>query len=173
MALQLENKKAIVAEVSKIAANSLSVVAAEYRGLAVHEMDELRSKARKTNVHLQVIRNTLAKRAMHGTEFECLAEKLTGPLLLAFSQDTPGGAARLICDFSKEHDKLIPQAVALNGELWLGKDIKAVASLPTKDEAIAQLMSVMIAPVTKLARTTQEVVGKLVRTTAAVAEAKK
>ncbi len=172
MSLTLEDKKAIVLEVAKVASGALSAVAAEYRGLTVDEMTDLRREARNSGVYLRVVKNTLAKRAIEGTDYECMKDSLTGPLILAFSQDDPGGAARVIDNFTKNHNKLIVRVVSIGGKLLGPADIKAVASLPTKDEAIAQLMSVMLAPVGKLARTLNEVPGKLVRTVAAIKDQK-
>lgn len=168
MALKLDDKKAIVAEVNEAAGSALSAVLADYRGLNVAEMTELRVKARASNVYLRVIRNTLAKRAMSGTEFECLAAAFTGPSLLALSVEDPGAAARLMKDFAKSHDKLQVRALAIGGELLDASRIDAVATLPTRDEALAMLMGTMLAPVTKLAQTLNAVPSKLVRTLDAV-----
>jgi len=172
VSLTLEDKKAVVAEVAEVASVALSAVAAEYRGLTVEEMTDLRREARNSGVYLRVVKNSLAKRAIEGTDYECMQDSLVGPLILAFSQEDPGGAARVIDKFSKSHDKLIVKVVSIGGKLLGPADIKAVASLPTKDEAIAQLMSVMIAPIGKLARTLNEVPGKLVRTVAAIKDQK-
>lgn len=172
MALSLNEKKAIVDEVSDIASGALSAVAAEYRGLTVEQMTALRVEARNSGVYLRVVKNTLARRAIEGTEFECMKDGLTGPLVLAFSQADPGSAARVIDNFSKENDKLVVKLVSIGGKLLEPSAIKAVASLPTYDEAVAQLMSVMQAPIAKLARTLNEVPSKLVRTLAAVKDAK-
>lgn len=168
MALNLEQKKAIVAEVSDVAANALSAVAADYRGLTVSEVTELRSKAREKGVVLRVVRNTLARRALDNTEFACMRDALVGPLLLAFSKSEPGAAAKLIKDFMKEHEKLEVKALAIGGQLLAAKDLDVVAKLPTRDEAIAMLMSVMKAPVEKFVRTLAEPHAKLVRTIAAI-----
>ncbi len=168
MALKLEDKKAIVAEVNEAAGSALSAVLADYRGLNVAEMTELRVKARESNVYLRVIRNTLAKRAMSGTEFECLSEAFTGPSLLALSVEDPGAAARLMKDFAKRYDKLQVRALAIGGELLDASRIDAVATLPTRDEALAMLMGTMLAPITKLAQTLNAVPSKLVRTLDAV-----
>lgn len=168
MALKLEDKKAIVAEVNEAAGSALAAVLADYRGLNVSEMTELRVKARESNVYLRVIRNTLARRAMAGTEFECLTEAFTGPSLLALSVEDPGAAARLMKDFAKSHDKLQVRALAIGGELLDASRIEAVASLPTRDEALAMLMGTMLAPITKLAQTLNAVPTKLVRTLDAV-----
>jgi len=172
MSLTLEAKKAIVDEVAVVAASAHSAVAAEYRGMTVEEMTALRAQAREGGVYLRVVKNTLARRAVEGTEFECIKDELTGPLILAFSQEDPGGAARVLDKFTKESKNLEIKIVSLGGKLLSPADIKAVASLPTKDEAIAQLMSVMKAPAEKLVRTMNEVPGKMVRVLAAVKDQK-
>ena len=172
MPLNLEDKRAIVVSVNAAASEALSAVVADYRGLSVAEMTNLRLKARETGVYLKVVRNTLAKRAVAGTEYECLTDALVGPTVLAFSQDDPGAAARLIKDFAKDHDALEVKALAIGGVAYDAKDIDILAKLPTRDEAIAQLMSVMQAPVAKFVRTLNEVPGKFVRTVAAVKDKK-
>ena len=153
MALNLESKKAVVEEVAEYAAKAHSAVAAEYRGLTVTELTELRKKARETGVYLRVVKNTLARRAVSGTEFECMQSGLVGPLLIAFSMEDPGSAARLINDFAKTHNKLIAKVVAIGGTSFDASELSRLANLPTKDQGIAMLMSVMKAPVAKLART--------------------
>jgi len=172
VALTLEDKKQIVSEVAAVAAEAHSAVAAEYRGLSVEQMTALRKKARAGGVYLRVVKNTLARRAVEGTDFECMQEGLTGPLLLAFSQEDPGAAARVIKDFAKEHDKLNVKLVAISGQLLDASQLDRLASLPTKDQAISMLMALMKAPVEKLARTVNEVPGKLVRTVAAIRDQK-
>ena len=172
MALSLEQKKAVVSEVAEIAASAHSAVAAEYRGLTVGEMTELRARARDGGVYLRVVKNTLAKRAVEGTEFECMQDGLSGPLLLAFSREEPGAAARLVKDFAKEHDRLIPTLVAFGGQMLDASDLDRLAKMPTRDQAISMLMAVMKAPVEKLVRTINEVPGKLVRTVAAIRDQK-
>ncbi len=172
MALKLENKKEIVAEVSSIAADSVAAVVAYYSGLTVAEMTDLRVKARQSGVYLRVVRNTLARRAVVGTEFECLNDSLTGPVVLAFSREEPSAAARLVRDFSKDHDKLEVKVLAVGGDLYEAAQLAVIAKLPTKDEAIAQLMSVMQAPITKFVRTLNEPTAKLVRTFAALRDQK-
>lgn len=172
MVLRIEDKKAIVAEVAEVAGRSLSAVAAEYRGLTVSELTELRSNARKVGVYMRVVRNTLARRALEGTEFSCMQEILVGPLVLAFSQEDPGAAARLIRDFSKDHEKLVVKALSVGGKLLSPKDISVLANLPTRDQALATLMSVMLAPVTQFVRTLAEPHAKLVRTVGAVRDKK-
>jgi large subunit ribosomal protein L10 len=153
VALNLEGKKAVVDEVSKFAAKAHSAVAAEYRGLTVSELTELRKTARETGVYLRVVKNTLAKRAVAGTEFECMQDGLVGPLLIAFSMEDPGSAARLINDFAKTHDKLVAKVVAIGGQSFGGSELARLARLPTRDQGISLLMSVMKAPVEKLVRT--------------------
>ncbi|MDX2164460.1 MAG: 50S ribosomal protein L10 [Gammaproteobacteria bacterium] len=172
MVLRLEDKKAIVAEVAEVAGRSLSAVAAEYRGLTVSELTELRSSARKVGVYMRVVRNTLARRALEGTEFSCMQEILVGPLVLAFSQEDPGAAARLIRDFAKEHEKLVVKALSIGGKLLSPKDISVLANLPTREQALATLMSVMVAPITQFVRTLAEPHAKFVRTVAAVRDKK-
>ena len=172
MALNLEEKKAVVSEVSAIAASAHSAIAAEYIGLSVEDMTALRAKAREASVYMRVVKNTLARRAFEGTDYECMNEAMVGPLLLAFSQEDPGAAARVISDFAKQNDKLVVKLVSIGGKLLAPGEIKRLADMPTKDQAIAMLMSVMNAPVTKLARTLNEVPGKLVRTIAAVRDQK-
>jgi len=172
MALNLEQKKAVVAEVSQVASSALAAVAAEYRGLTVTEMTELRVKARQDGVFLKVAKNTLVRRAVEGTEFECIADALTGPLLFAFSMEDPGAAARLVKDYAKDHDKLIARLVAVGGQLFDASELDRLSKLPTRDQALAILMGVMKAPIEKFVRTMAEPHAKLVRTVAAVRDAK-
>ncbi len=172
MALTQTEKQAVVAEVAEVAGRALSAVAAEYRGITVSDMTELRAKARETGVYVRVVKNSLARRAFEGTEFECMQDQLKGPLMLGFSESDPGAAARLFRDFAKENDNLKIAVAAVGGQAIEAADIGRLANLPTRDEAISLLMSVMQAPVTKLARTLNEVPGKLVRTVEAVRMAK-
>ena len=172
MALTLEQKKAVVAEVAEVASKALAAVAAEYRGLTVEEMTDLRVKAREGGVYVKVAKNTLVRRAIEGTEYECLSDELTGPLLLAFSMQDPGAAARLVKDYSKDHDKLIAKLVAVGGQLYDVSELERLSKLPTYEQAIAILMGVMKAPVEKFVRTLAEPHAKLVRTVAAVRDAK-
>ncbi len=172
MALTIEQKKAVVAEVAEAAGSALAAVAAEYRGLTVEEMTELRVKAREGGVFVKVAKNTLVRRAVEGTEYECMQEALTGPLLLAFSMDDPGAAARLVKDYSKDHEKLIARLVAVGGQLYDASELERLSNLPTYDQAIAILMGVMKAPIEKFVRTLAEPHAKLVRTVAAVRDAK-
>jgi large subunit ribosomal protein L10 len=172
VALKLDQKQQIVAEVNEIAATALSAVVADYRGLTVAQMTEMRVKARETGVYLRVVRNTLAKRAMQGTEYECLDGEFVGPTLVAFSQEEPSSAARLLKDYAKQHDALEVRALAIGGELLSADQLDRVALLPTLDQARAMVLAVLQAPVIKLARTLNEVPGKLTRTVAAIRDQK-
>lgn len=172
MALTYAEKQAVVAEVADVAGSALSAVAAEYRGLSVGKLTDLRAKARENGVYVRVVKNSLAKRAIQGTEFECMQDHLSGPLVLAFSKEDPGAAARLFRDFAKENDQLKITLGAVGGETIEAADIGKLANLPTRDEALAQLMSVMQAPITKFVQTLNEVPGKFVRTLDAVRAAK-
>jgi len=167
MALRLEDKKAFVKEVSAVAGESLSAVAAEYRGLTVAEMTELRRDARNAGVYLRVVKNTLARRAVQGTDFECMQDTLKGPLLLAFAKDDPGAAARIIKDFAKEHEALQAVSLSIGGQLLPGSDLGKLADLPTLDQARGMLLGVMIAPMSKLVRTLAEPPAMLARTMSA------
>ena len=172
MPLTLEQKQNVVSEVNQVAAQAHSVIAAEYRGLTVGEMTELRVKARESNVQMRVVKNTLAKRAFDGTDYACMNDALEGQMVYAFSMDEPGGAARVIKDYAKDNEKLVVKLIALGGELLEPSEIKRLASMPTYDQAISMLMAVMKAPVEKLARTMNEVPGKLTRTVAAIRDQK-
>lgn len=172
MALRLEDKKAIVDEVNVVAAESLSAIGADYRGLTVSEMTELRKRARNSGIYLRVIRNTLARRAVDGTRFDCIKESLRGPLVLAFAKDDPGAPARLMKDFCKEHENLEVKVIAIDGTLVDVQRLSDVAKLPTKEQAISQLMSVMKAPVQKFVGTLAAPHTKLVRLLVAVKEQK-
>lgn len=173
MAIRLEDKKAIVAEVNETAVNALSLVIADARGITVAKMDALRKQARENNVRLQVVRNTLARRAVQGTEFECVQEALKGPSIFGFSMEDPGAAARIFKTFAKENEKFEIKALAVGGELLPASQLDRLATLPTRDQALASLMSVMIGPVTKLARTLNEIPSKVTRCVAAVRDQKK
>lgn len=164
MALKLDDKKRYVKEVNAVAGDSITAVAAEYRGLSVAEMTDLRKEARNAGVYLRVVKNTLARRAVEGTEFECMKEILTGPILLAFAKDDPGAAARVIKDFAKKHDALKAVSLSAGGELLPATDLSRLAELPTLDQARALILGVMIAPMTKLVRTLSEPSTMLART---------
>jgi large subunit ribosomal protein L10 len=172
MVLKLEDKKTIVNEVAVVAKQAVSLIAAEYNGLTVAQLTRLRKSARESGVYMRVVRNTLARRALEGTQFACMQDALVGPLLLAFSTEEPGAAARLIKDFAKENEKLVVKALAIDSQLLPASGLNTLASLPTRNEAIAQLMSVMQAPITKFVRTLAEPHAKLVRTIAAIRDAK-
>ena len=163
MALRLADKQALVAEVNEVAKTAHSAVAAEYRGLSVAQMTEFRAKARAEGVYVRVAKNTLAKRAIEGTEFECLGEALRGPLVLAFSREDPGAAARLVKGFAKEHELLVTKAVAVGGSLYGAEDLDRLASLPNLDQARAMLLGVLNAPGGQLARTLAEAPSMLAR----------
>lgn len=172
MALNLEGKKAIVSEVSKVAAESVSALSADYRGLTVTEMTKLRVSAREAGVYVRVVRNTLAKRALKDTEFECISDSLSGPMLLAFGKNELSAPARLFKDYVKQFEKLEVKALAVGGQVYDSNSLDAIAMLPTKDEAISRLMAVMQAPIAKLVRTLAAPQLKLVRTVVAVKEKK-
>lgn len=172
MPIGLKEKQAIVAEVNETASNAISAVMADYHGVSVDGMTELRSRAREQNVQVRVIRNTLAKRAFEGTDFECMNEVLLGPNILAFSLEDPGAAARIFKDFAKEYQSFEIKALSVGGKLLPADQIDALAKLPTRDQAISMLMSVMLAPVTKLVRTFNEVPTKITRVVKAVGDQK-
>ena len=173
MTLKLEDKQAIVAEVSTVAKTALSAVIADYRGMQVSTMTKLRSKAREQGVYLRVVRNTLARKAVQDTEFACLSDSLVGPLMIAFSKNEPGAAARLFRDFAKETENLQVKALAIGGQLLAASQLEAVSKLPTRNEALATLCRVMLAPAEKFARTLREPYAQVVRVTGAVAEKRK
>jgi len=170
MALRLEDKKALVAELNTVAGESVTAVAAEYRGLTVSQMTELRKNARDSGVYMRVIKNTLARRAVEGTEFECMRDTLKGPILLAFAKDDPGAAARVIKDFAKEHNALQAVSLSAGGQLLPGSDLAKLADLPTLDQARAMLLGVFVAPMSQLVRTLAEPPAMLARTLSARGE---
>lgn len=172
MALRLDDKKAVVAEVAAIAAKAHSAVAAEYRGLTVSKLTELRKTARESGVYLRVIKNTLARKAVEGTEFACMQDGLVGPLILAFSLEDPGAAGRVIAAFAKDNDKLVPKLVAVGGKQYGASELDRLSKLPTRDQAIGILMGTMKAPIEKFVRTLAEPHAKLARTVAAIRDQK-
>ncbi len=155
VALTLEEKKEIVSEVAAVAASAHSAVAAEYRGLTVGQLTTLRQNARKNGVYVRVVKNNLARIAVKGTAFECMQDGLVGPLLLAFSQEDPGSAARLIKDFLKDkaNDKLQVKFVSIDGNMLPAGELERLAKLPTRSQAIATLAAAIRAPLDKFART--------------------
>lgn len=172
MALKLTEKKVIVNEVSGVASKAISVVAAEYRGMTVSQLTLMRKAARESNVYLKVVKNTLASKAVEGTNFDCIRAKMVGPLILAFALDEPGASARLIADFVKISDKLVPKVIAVGGNAYDGSELDRLAKLPNRDQALAMLMGTMKAPIEKLVRTLAEPHAKLVRTIAAIKDTK-
>lgn len=172
MPLKLDDKKAIVLEVAKVAGESNFAMVASYRGLPVPKMTALRAKVRQANAYLRIVPNTLARRALQDTEFSCLQEKLVGPMILLFSAADPGDVARLIRDFVKENQLFEVKALTFGRTLLAANQLEAIADLPTRDQALAMLMSVMNAPVTKLVRTLAEPYAQCVRVMAAVGHAK-
>ena len=171
MGLNLDEKKAVVAEVSAEVAKAQGIVVAEYRGLEVGNMTELRAKARKAGVYLRVLKNTLARRAVAGTPFEKLAEQMVGPLVYGISPD-PVATAKVLNDFAKANEKLVIKAGAMPNAVISAKEVKALASMPSREQLIAQLLGTMQAPVAKFARTLNEIPARFVRTVAAVRDAK-
>lgn len=172
MPIGLKEKQAIVAEVNETASKALSAVMADYRGVSVDDMTNLRKQAREAGVQVRVIRNTLAKRAFKGTDFECLNEALLGPNILAFSLEDPGAGARVFKEFAKEIEEFEIKALSVGGKLLSADQIDILAKLPTRDQAIALLMAVMQAPITKLTRTLNDVPSKVTRAVAAVRDQK-
>ena len=167
MSLTLEQKQAIIAEVAAVAAKAPTAIAAEYSGLTVGQLTQLRQTARKSGIFLKVVRNTLARRALEGTPFECMRDGLVGPLLLAFSGEEPGAAAKIIRDFSKANDKLVVKLVAMDGRLLAASDIDRVANLPTLDQARSIFLGVLKAPLGKFVRVLAEPEAKFARVLAA------
>ena len=172
MTLNLAAKKAVVEEVTAVASKAISAVVADYRGLTVNQMTQLRAQARKSGVYLRVVRNTLTRRAFEKTDFACLSDLLVGPLFVALSLESPSDAARLLKEFSKTFEKLDVKALAVGGKVYGADQLDMVASLPTRDEAIAKLMFVIKAPIEKFVRTMAEPNSKLVRTIAAIKDQK-
>jgi large subunit ribosomal protein L10 len=168
----LKEKQAIVAEVNETASSALSAVLADYRGVSVDGMTALRKEARQQGVQVRVIRNTLAKRAFEGTDFECLAGALLGPNVIAFSLEDPGAGARVFKEFAKTNSKFQVTALSVGGKLLPAEQIDALAKLPTREEALSILMAVMMAPATKLVRTMNDIPGRVTRVVAAVRDQK-
>lgn len=173
MALNLAQKKEVVAELAKVAAKAHSLVAAEYAGLTVAQLTELRKRARETGVFLKVAKNTLVRRAVEGTDYSSVADQLVGPLLFAFSEEDPGAAGRLVKEFAKGNDKLKAKLVAIGGQVYPASHVDVLASLPTRDQALAMLVSLMAQPATKLVRVMAEPASQLARVLGQVSEQKK
>ncbi len=160
MALNLSQKQEVVAELAEVAGKAHSLVAAEYAGITVGQMTAMRKKARESGVYLRVVKNTLAARAVAGTEFECVKDALVGPLLYAFSTEEPGAAGRLIKEFAKGNDKLQARVVSMGGKLMPGSDLEKLASLPTREQALAMLARVLAEPASMVARAIKAVADK-------------
>ena len=171
MGLNLDEKKAVVAEVSAEVAKAQAIVVAEYRGLEVGNMTELRRQARNAGVYLRVLKNTLARRAVKDTPFEKLSDQMVGPLIYGMSSD-PVATAKVMNEFAKANDKLVIKAGARPNSLISSAEVKALANMPSRDELIAKLMGTMQAPVAQFVRTLNEVPSRFVRTLAAVRDAK-
>ena len=152
MALNLSQKQEVVAELAEVAAKAHSLVAAEYAGTTVEQMTAMRKKARESGVYLRVVKNTLASRAVAGTEFEVVKDALVGPLLYAFSTEEPGAAGRLIKEFAKSNDKLKAKVVSVEGKLFPAEHVDVLAALPTREQALAMLARVLAEPATMFAR---------------------
>lgn len=172
MALNLAQKKEVVAELANVAAKAHSLVAAEYAGLTVSQFTELRKKARQGGVFLKVAKNTLVSRAVEGTDYVNVQDTLTGPLLFAFSLEDPGAAGRLIKDFAKGNDKLKPRLVSIGGKSYPGSHVDVLASLPTREQALSMFLSVLVQPATMLVRLLSEPASQVARATNAVAQTK-
>ena len=171
MGLSLEQKQAAVSEVQAKLSGAQAVILAEYRGLNVERVTQLRSKARQSGIYLRVLKNTLARRAIKGTPFEKLSEQMVGPLMYGISQD-PVAGAKVLSEFAKENEQFVIKAGAMPNAVMSPQDIKALAQLPSREELLAKLLGTMQAPMTKLVRTLNEVPGKFVRTLAAYRDQK-
>ena len=171
MGLNLEQKQAVVAEISTKLAGAQAVIVAEFRGLDVGRVTQLRAKAKKSGMYLRVLKNTLARRAVKGTPFEKLIDKMVGPLMYGIATD-PVAGAKVLSEFAKENEHFVIRGGAMPNTLMSDKDIKALALLPSREELLSKLVGTMLAPIAKLVRTMNEVPGKFVRTVAAVHEAR-
>jgi large subunit ribosomal protein L10 len=171
LSLNLEGKKEVVAEFSARLAKAQAIVLAEYRGLPVEKVTQLRAKARASGVYLRVLKNTLARRAVQGTPFEGLADQMVGPLAYGVSDD-PVSAAKLLHAYAKENDKLVIKGGAIPGQVMNAKEVGSLAALPSREELLAKLMGTMLAPVTTFVQTLNQVPSKFVRTLAAVRDQK-
>jgi large subunit ribosomal protein L10 len=172
VSLNIEQKKAIVTELAEVARTAHAAVAAEYAGLTVAQLTQLRVNARQAGVYLRVVRNTLARRALEDTSFACMRDGLVGPLILAFSQEDPGAAGRVIDEFSRTNDKLIVKLVSVGGKSLGPAAIKQLATMPTREQALSLLMAALQAPITQFVRTLAEPHSRLVRTVGAIRDQK-
>ncbi|MBN8479300.1 MAG: 50S ribosomal protein L10 [Burkholderiales bacterium] len=171
MGLDLQQKEAVVAEVAKQVSSAQAIVLAENRGMPVADMTRLRAKARASGVYFRVVKNTLVRRAVAGTPFEKLSDRMVGPLAYGIGRD-PVAVAKVLNDFAKGNEKFVITAGAMPGQVMSAKDVAALAALPSREELIAKLMGTMQAPIAKFVRTLNEVPGKFVRTLAAVRDAR-
>ena len=171
MALNLSQKQEVVAELADVAAKAHSLIAAEYAGITVGQMTTMRKKARENGVFLKVVKNTLASRAVEGTEYECVKDSLVGPLVYAFSTEEPGAAGRLIKEFAKGNDKLQAKVVSMGGKLYPASHVDVIASLPTREQALAMLARVLAEPASMFARAVRAVADQQGGGEAAPAEA--
>lgn len=171
MSLSLEQKQAVVAEIAAQLAQAQAVIVAENRGLSVEAVTSLRAKARKSGLYLRVLKNSLARRAVKGTPFEMLTDQLAGPLMYGMAQD-PVAVAKVLSEFAKDNERFVIKAGAMPNAMLSSKDVKALATMPSRDELLAKLLGTMQAPIAKLARTMNEVPGKFVRALAAVLAAR-
>lgn len=171
MSLSLEQKQAVVSEVSAELARAQAVILAEYRGLEVGVVTGLRAKARKSGVNLRVLKNTLARRAVAGTPFEKLSEKMVGPLMYGIAQD-PVAGAKVLAEFAKENERFVIKGGAMPNAMMSPADVKALATMPSREELLATLVGTLQAPIAKLVRTMNEVPSKFVRALAAVRDAR-
>ena len=172
MALNLEQKKVVVAELANVAAKAHSLVAAEYAGLTVGQLTELRNKARQSKVFVKVAKNTLVRRAVEGTDYAVVKDALVGPMLYAFSEEDPGAAGRLVKEFSKANDKLVPKVVAIGGQMFPGSHVEKLASLPTREQALSMLAGLLLQPATMLARVLAEPASQVARVLNQIGEKK-
>lgn len=171
MSLNIEQKKAVVAEVAEQFRSAEAAVLAEYRGLSVAQMTELRSRARQSQIYLRVVKNSLTGRALEGSKYECLRDQLSGPLALAIARD-PVAVAKLLADFARDNEMLKIRAGAIGGKLMSLEQVEALATLPSREQLLATLVATLQAPIAKFARTLNEVPAKFVRILAAVRDAK-
>jgi large subunit ribosomal protein L10 len=171
MSLSLEDKKAVVAEVSEQLKGAQAAMLAEYRGLTVAQMTKLRRKAHESKVYVRVVKNTLARRAAEGTSYACLQDAMVGPLAYAISTD-PVAVAKLLSEFAKDNEQLKIKAAAMSGKLMSLDQVRALATLPGREQLLAMLLGTMQAPIATFVRTLNEVPSKFVRTLAAVRDAK-
>ena len=172
MALNLAQKKEVVAELANVAAKAHSLVAAEYAGLTVEQLTSLRQKARQSGVYVKVAKNTLVSRAVEGTDYACVKDALVGPMLYAFSEEDPGAAGRLVKEFSKANEKLVPKVVAIGGQMFPGSHVEKLASLPTREQALSMLAGLLLQPATMLARVLAEPASQVARVLNQIGEKK-